>query len=69
MASAFVVFASRYNVAVEDAYVLPALFERTAQKVGMSASALLSRATFDCALGEYLADCARKVAASDKAAL
>ena len=69
MASAFAVFASRYNIAIEDAYVLPALFERSAQMAGMPASALLSRATFDPALGEYLAGCARKVAAEDKAAL
>lgn len=63
----YVAFASRFNVAVADAYVLPALFERTAQLVGMAPRALLSQATYsNNALGEYLAGCARKVAAEDR---
>ena len=63
----YVAFASRFNVAVADAYVLPALFERTAQLVGMPPRALLSQATYsNNALGEYLAGCARKVAAEDR---
>lgn len=68
MQQAIVTFALRYNISPVDAYVLPALFERTSQLINMPASALVSRATFDSKLGEYLADCARKVAISDKAA-
>lgn len=62
-------FARRFNVAVADAYVLPALFERTAQKVNMAPRALLSQATYsNAALGEYLAACAHKVAVADRGA-
>lgn len=62
-------FAARFNVSVQDAYVLPALFERSAQKVGMQPRALVTEATFrNPALGQYLADAARKVAISDRAA-
>jgi hypothetical protein len=62
-------FASRFNVNPADAYVLPALFERTAQMAGMPERALIAEATFrNNALGEYLADAARKVAAQDRAA-
>lgn len=61
-------FASRFNIAPADAYVLPALFERSAEKVGMPIRALIAEATFhNQALGEYLADAARKVAAQDQA--
>ena len=61
-------FASRFNIAPADAYVLPALFERTAEMVGMNQRALVAEATFrNQALGEYLADAARKVAAQDRA--
>lgn len=60
-------FAARFNVSPQDAYVLPALFERSAQKVGMVPRALVAEATFrNNALGEYLANAARKVAASDR---
>jgi hypothetical protein len=63
----YVAFAARFNVAVADAYVLPALFEGAARKVGMAPSALLSQATYsNNALGEYRAGCARKVAAEDR---
>lgn len=63
----FLAFAGRFNIPAADAYVLPALFERAAQKVGISRAALLAEATYrNRALGEYLADCARKVAAEDR---
>lgn len=63
------IFAARFNVSHKDAYVLPALFERSAQKVGMAPRALVTEATFrNNALGEYLADAARKVAAEDRRA-
>ncbi|MEY9198693.1 hypothetical protein ABIA16_003809 [Sinorhizobium fredii] len=62
-------FAKRFNVAHADAYVLPALFERTAQVAGLPVRALLSQATYsNHALGEYLANTARKVANEDRAA-
>lgn len=61
-------FASRFNINPADAFVLPALFENAAAKVGMSPRALITEATFrNNALGEYLADAARKVAAQDRA--
>lgn len=60
-------FALRYNLAPSVAYILPALFERTAQMVNLPVRAMISRATFDSALGEYLANAARKVAAEDGA--
>lgn len=60
-------FARRFNVSVADAYVLPALFEGAARKAGMVPSALLTQATYtNNALGEYLAECARKVAIADR---
>jgi hypothetical protein len=62
------IFARRFNVSVADAYVLPALFERTAQKVSMAPSALLARTVTNPALGEYLAECAHKVAIADREA-
>lgn len=63
------IFASRFNVAVADAYVLPALFERSAEKVGMAPRTLVAEATFrNRALGEYLANAARKVADQDRKA-
>lgn len=66
MQQELVTFAARYGIAATDAYVLPALFERTAQMVGMEPRALLSQATYsNPALGEYLADAARKVALED----
>lgn len=64
-----VTFAARFNVSHKDAYVLPALFERSAQKVGMAPRALVTEATFNNpALGEYLANAARKVAIADREA-
>lgn len=62
-------FAARFNISHKDAYVLPALFERSAQMVGMAPRALVAEATFrNNALGEYLANAARQVAAEDRAA-
>lgn len=61
-------FASRFNVSPADAYVLPALFERTAQMMGWAPRALIAEATFrNNPLGEYLANAARKVADADRA--
>lgn len=61
-------FAARFNVSVADAYVLPALFERAAEKVGTTRRRLVVEATFNNPkLGEYLAACARKVAVADRA--
>lgn len=60
------IFAGRFNVNVSDAIALPATFERCAQMVGLPVRALISRATYDNALGEYIAKVAREVAASDR---
>jgi hypothetical protein len=69
MTNELATFARRFNIAVGDAYVLPALFEGAAHKVGMAPRALLSQATYtNNALGEYLAECARKVASEDRRA-
>lgn len=69
MQNELVTFAARFNVRVADAYVLPALFERTAQLVNLPVRALLSQATYsNKALGEYLASAARKVADADRSA-
>lgn len=63
------VFARRFNISVADAYVLPALFEGAARKVGMAPRELLTQAIYsNAALGEYLAGCARKVAIEDREA-
>ncbi len=62
------IFAARFNVSVKDAYVLPALFERTAQMAGLPVRSFLAQATYhNNALGEYLANAARKVALEDRA--
>lgn len=62
-------FAARFNVSVADAYVLSAVFERSAEKVGMSKAALVTEATYrNNKLGEYLAEVARVVAAEDRKA-
>jgi hypothetical protein len=66
MTNELATFAARFSIAPSDTYVLPALFERTAQKLGMHQRVLLAEATYrNHALGEYLADAARKVAAAD----
>lgn len=62
-------FAARFSISPKDAYVLPALFERSAQLAGLPVRALLSQATYtNQPLGEYLANAARKVAQEDRAA-
>ncbi len=63
------IFASRFAIEPKDAYVLPALFERTAQIAGMPQRQFIAEATFrNEALGAYLANAARKVANEDRAA-
>ena len=59
-------FAIRYNVDVKDAYVLPALFERSAEKINMTAIALANEAMVNTKLGFYLAEAAAKVAIYDR---
>lgn len=59
-------FAIRYNVDVKDAYVLPALFERSAEKINMTAIALANEAMVNTKLGSYLAEAAAKVAIYDR---
>ena len=67
MTAELAIFASRFNITAADAYVLPALFERTAEMVKMPVRALLAEATFrNNDLGVYLANAARKVAAEDR---
>ncbi len=67
--SEIAVFASRFGISAQEAYVLPAVFERTAQVAKMPVRAFIAEATFrNHKLGEYLANVARKVAADDKAA-
>lgn len=56
------IFAERYGIPPEDGYVLPALFERAAEKVEVSASFLLFRALANSELGEYMAGLAKQVA-------
>lgn len=67
MLAALEIFARRYNIAVADAYVLPALFERTAQKIGRAQTWLIQEAIDNRPLGEYLAGCAANVASEDRA--
>ena len=61
-------FARNFNVSVADAYVLPAVFERSAEKVGMTPLALVTETSRNQKLGEYLANVARVVAAEDRKA-
>ena len=69
MTAELAIFAARFNIEAKDAYVLPALFERTAQMAKMPVRAFLAQATYsNNALGEYLASACRKVAAEDRAA-
>lgn len=59
------VFAQRFNVAESVAHVLPALFERSAEMVGMAPRQLVATATYqNRELGEYLAAKAAEVAAA-----
>lgn len=67
MTQELAIFASRFNVSSEDAYVLPALFERAAEMAKMPLRAFIAEATFrNNPLGEYLANAARKVASEGR---
>jgi hypothetical protein len=57
-------FALTHSIAPEDAYVLPALFDRAAILVGKTRQQLLREVDRNPALSTYLAECARKVAAT-----
>lgn len=60
---AFVTFAEKFNVAVEDAYVIPATFERAAEKMNMALGKFLAEATYlNMPLGEYMAGVCKTVA-------
>lgn len=61
----YVRFAEVYGIAPAVAYVLPALFECSAQKVGMTTRELATSALGNHELGKYLAQCARDVANAD----
>lgn len=68
MTQELAIFAARFNVSVEDAFVLPALFERSAEMAKMPLRAFIAEATYrNNPLGEYLANAARKVATEDRA--
>lgn len=55
-------FAARFSLTPDQAVTLPAIFDKAAQSVGMPVRALVSQATFtNHALGEYIAEVARKV--------
>jgi hypothetical protein len=63
----YVAFARKFSVPPSVAYVLPALFEGAAKKVGMQPGTLLVEAVYyNAPLGQYLAECAAIVAAEDK---
>lgn len=69
LAMDYVTFAQRFAVSVADAYVLPALFERSAQLAKLPVRALLAQATYtNHGLGLYMADRAKVVADADRAA-
>ena len=62
------VFAARFNISAADAFVLPALFEHSANLAKMPLRSFVAEATYrNNPLGEYLASAARKVAAEDRA--
>lgn len=64
MTNDYAIFAARQGLGPDVAYVLPALFDHAAQKVGMHVRALLAEATYrNPALGEHMAGLARTVAA------
>lgn len=67
MTNEIAIFASRHNVDVRDAYVLPALFDHIAQIAGMHRRAIVSHATYDNdALACYVVQCAREIACADR---
>lgn len=59
-------FARLHGIHPSEAYVLPALFERSAQLANMTKEQLIDAALEDPAFGEYLAECAEKVANADR---
>ncbi len=65
-ATELAIFAARFGITAKEAYVLPALFERVAEMMKMQVRVLLNEATYNNqALGDYLAEAARKVAKED----
>ena len=63
-------FAARFSLSPSQAVVLPALFEKAAEKTGREVRALISQATFsNQELGEYLAEVAQTVARQMEAEL
>ena len=57
-------FAARHSISPAEAVVLPALFERVAQKIGRPVRGLVADATYNNhGLGAYLASVAKEVAA------
>lgn len=58
----YVTFAQQHKLTPTEAVVLPALFERAAQKTDRSLQALIIAAHANTEAGEYLAETARKVA-------
>lgn len=67
MTSDLAAFASRFSIPADVAHVLPALFARSAQMVGRLPRSLIVEATYhNPALGQYMAECAHRVAAAVK---
>lgn len=67
MLQEYAIFAARFNIGADVAYVLPALFERSAEAVNMPVRTLLNEATYNnMKLGHYMADAAIRVAEADK---
>jgi len=60
-------FAMKFGVSLNDAYVLPALFEFSAQKIGMGVMEFVDEAlNKNRPLGEYMAEKAKEVADLDR---
>jgi len=66
MHNEYAAFAARFSLAPAQAYVLPAIFESAAWKVGMGVATLVADATYrNRELGEYIAAAAKRVAEQD----
>jgi hypothetical protein len=66
MHNEYAAFAARFAIPPAQAYVLPALFESAAWKVGMGVATLVADATYrNRELGEYIAAAAKRVAEQD----
>lgn len=61
-------FALQYTIPPSEAYVLRALFERSAELVNISYNDLLSKCETNSKLGLYMAECAHKLYLLDKVA-